>query len=304
MRFKEKQLVKIEDVYTLQKKLPLPWKNIMLSGWCLASDKTKMSKSKGNIITPKELIEDKGVDVVRFWCASSGLGMDTAYNEKLLDTGKKFLNKFWNCGKFIELQLDSLTKEASITEEFDKWILYKLDFTIKEYHKYFQAFEYAKARASLDDFFWNNLCDNYMEIIKVRYYGLKANIYANKILTKKEEDKIILGQQSCILATKNVINSLVKLYAPFTPYICEELNKTLFNNIISIHNQALPKEKNINFDDTDICKMLKIIELVRKHKSENNLPLNSKIEEFTISSNLKCTFVKDLYNVTGIDRII
>ena len=80
----------------------IPWKHLMISGWCLASDKTKMSKSKGNVVTPVELIENRGTDVVRFWASTSKLGTDTAFSEDVLNIGKKLVNKLWNATKFAQ----------------------------------------------------------------------------------------------------------------------------------------------------------------------------------------------------------
>ncbi len=81
----------------------IPWKNLMISGWCLASDKTKMSKSKGNVITPQELILDKGSDAVRYWASTSKLGADTAYSEDAFKIGKRLITKLWNAAKFCSI---------------------------------------------------------------------------------------------------------------------------------------------------------------------------------------------------------
>src|SRR5690606_37404392 len=77
-----------------------PWNNVAISGWCLASDKTKMSKAKGNVVTPVALIEEKGTDAVRYWASSSRLGADTAFSEDLLKIGNKLVTKLWNASKF------------------------------------------------------------------------------------------------------------------------------------------------------------------------------------------------------------
>lgn len=84
----------------------------MISGWCLAEDKSKMSKSKGNVITPVPLIEDKSSDVVRYWASNSTLGADTAYSEEILKIGKKLVNKLWNACKFASMNLGKLNGAA------------------------------------------------------------------------------------------------------------------------------------------------------------------------------------------------
>ena len=277
----------------------IPWKNVMLSGWCLASDKTKMSKSKGNAITPLDLIAEKGVDVIRLWCGSSSLGMDTAYNEDLLDSGKKFTNKLWNAFKFFNLKQTELKNNANIFVSFDKWIVNKLHSVMEEYKKQMNAFEYSKAKDVLDSFFWNDLCDNYLEIIKVRYYGLEALIYKEN--PPLNPDEVIQKQQSCLKALEVVLKGILALYAPFAPFITEEISKMFFGKSVhemgSFLNFEVPK---LNPEE-GISDALQVIDAVRKHKAENSLSMNSVIENFTleISSDLSY-YVEDLKNVTGV----
>ncbi|MDE3038536.1 MAG: class I tRNA ligase family protein, partial [Pseudomonadota bacterium] len=87
----------------------IPWKNLMISGWCLAADKTKMSKSKGNVVTPVALIEEKGSDAVRYWASTSRLGADTAFSEDLLKIGRKLVTKLWNASNFAALNLNHIS---------------------------------------------------------------------------------------------------------------------------------------------------------------------------------------------------
>ncbi|WP_353284126.1 valine--tRNA ligase [Wolbachia endosymbiont (group A) of Lasioglossum fulvicorne] len=106
----------------------LPWKNIMISGWCLADDKKKMSKSKGNIITPHVILETYGADVVRYWAASLRLGVDTVYSENIFKIGKRLVTKLWNASKFVSMFMEKhqVMSINSAHETMDKWILSKL----------------------------------------------------------------------------------------------------------------------------------------------------------------------------------
>jgi valyl-tRNA synthetase len=278
----------------------IPWKNVMLSGWCLASDKTKMSKSKGNVITPLKLIEEKGVDVIRLWCGSASLGMDTAYSEDLLEDGKRFTNKLWNAFKFFALKEEHFDATAEITESFDNWIIGRLHEVVKDYTSQMDLFEYSKAKDTLDAFFWKDLCDNYLEIIKVRYYGLEALIYKEN--PPQNPDEVLQKQKSAIKTLKLILEGLTILYAPFTPFIIEELSVKFFgysaNKQGTLKNFILPKVKS-----DEVCNEgLKIIELVRKHKSEHSLAMNAIIEEFTLNgfSVDLSSILEDLKNVTGV----
>ena len=275
----------------------------MLSGWCLASDKTKMSKSKGNAITPLDLISEKGVDVIRLWCGSSSLGMDTAYNEDLLDVGKKFTNKLWNAFKFFNLMQSVLKQDAEICESFDKWIISKLTITLEEYKKQMNAFEYSKAKDAIDSFFWNDLCDNYLEIIKVRYYGLEALIYKqNPPLSPSD---VVKKQQSAIKTLELVLLGVLNLYAPFAPFITEELSKMFFSKSVheasSLRNFELPQLS----PEEGIKQALQIIDEVRKYKADNSLSMNAEVQSFNIKEDFNLHhYIEDLKNVTGVVNFI
>src|SRR5262249_24580069 len=159
----------------------VPWKNLMISGWCLASDKTKMSKSKGNVITPVALIEEKGSDAVRYWASTSRLGADTAFSEDLLKIGRKLVTKLWNASNFASLNLDKLTgkpttaagdrKSGPLPEPLALWMPSRLHQCVKKATQEFERFEYCDARVAIEDFFWNDFCDNYLEMVKARAYG-------------------------------------------------------------------------------------------------------------------------------------
>jgi valyl-tRNA synthetase len=277
----------------------IPWKNVMLSGWCLASDKTKMSKSKGNIINPLDLISTKGIDAIRLWCASSPLGNDTYYSEEFIDLGTKFTNKLWNAFKFFALKEDTLEEKAEIIEEFDKWILAKLSIVLEDYKKQMDVFEYSKAKEVLDTFFWKDLCDNYLEIIKVRYYGLEATIYKENPPLNPES--VILKQQSCLKTLQIVLRGMLKLYAPFAPFITEELSQMFFKE--SIHKKGSLFRFNLpKFELTDASlKAISVIESIRKYKADNSLSMNSTIESASIeiTNDIK-QYEEDLKNVTGV----
>lgn len=272
----------------------IPWKNVMLSGWCLASDKTKMSKSKGNVITPSALIAEKGVDAIRLWCASSALGVDTAYSEPLLELGKKFINKLWNVAKFVQMKAHELKQNAEITEAFDKWIIAELGQVLLEYKAFMEKFEYSKALDVLNDFFWKSFCDNYLEVIKVRYYGLEALIYKEN--RPKNPSEVVAKQQSCLKTVQKIYNALLLLYAPFTPFITEELQSNI-HEVGGLQKLQLPSFPKLPASE----EALKVIEAIRKHKTEKSLAMNAKLEHFTFKTthNLEI-FLEDLKNVTGV----
>ena len=320
------EIIRSWAFYTIVKALhhenSIPWKNLMISGWCLAKDKTKMSKSKGNVITPNALIEEKGSDVVRYWASTSHLGSDTAYSDDVLKIGGKLLNKIYNAAKFVCTNFDDLkytpqtVKEDvdsnKIFKKSDLWILSRLYQTIAKADKEFERFEYAKAREKIEDFFWNDFCDNYLEIAKVRAYGLKAQKYEEQNLSKEQKEEILKEQQSAILTLYHSLKTLLKLFAPFIPHITEELFQAIFkenDQDISIHNRgSWPKLEDYYLDEDLFAKgevMLEIISEVRKFKSDNNISLKTELKSFNVNSNIDLNeFLEDLKNVTNSKEIL
>jgi valyl-tRNA synthetase len=158
------EIIRTWAFYTIAKSLlhadSVPWYNLMISGWCLASDKTKMSKSKGNVITPASLIASKGADAVRYWASASSLGADITYSEEVFKIGQKLITKLFNACKFAYSHFGVLKKfdnayfVENITHAADLYILQKLQNVLEIYQQEFQQFEYAKAREVVEEFFW------------------------------------------------------------------------------------------------------------------------------------------------------
>lgn len=263
-----------------------PWKNLMISGWCLAADKTKMSKSKGNVITPVELIEEKGTDAVRYWASTSRLGNDTAFSEDLLKIGKKLVTKLWNASKFTALQLEALKgtpttaakdeQNGTIHEVLDLWILSRLHKAVLKATEQFEHYEYCDARVAIEDFFWNDFCDNYLELVKARAYGNNGEA----------------AQQSALYTLHHCLNGILKLFAPFVPHITEEIFSHLFaaeyDAKKSLHARGMwPNAKDYPLSDLPeaagvLC--VALLEAVRKTKSEKNISIKFPIEKIEVAA--------------------
>lgn len=317
MRPQAHEIIRTWAFYTIAKAMlhenSIPWKNLMISGWCLAADKTKMSKSKGNVVTPTALIEEKGSDIVRYWASTSHLGADTAYSEDVFKVGQKLVTKLFNAAKFASMKFDILDKNSEITETSDKWVLSKLHNTVKRATADFHKFEYARAREAIEDFFWNDFCDNYLEICKVRSYGLEAQKLEGVELTEEQKQEITRKQQSAIKTLHICLNSILRLFAPFIPHITEEIYATIFAEEFaqngSIHARGnWVKSEEILFDQTahDIGQIaLDIIFEVRKFKSDNNLSMKTTVPEIVVTTSADLSEIReDLENVCNAGKII
>ena len=246
-----------------------PWHTAAISGWVLDPKGEKMSKSKGNVVAPQDVIQKFSADAIRFWAATSRLGEDLPYQEKDVLTGQKFVTKLWNASKFALMHLEDYHQEKGkkeqITEVFDQWLLSKLHKVIKESTNSFENYEYARTKAEVEQFFWHTLCDNYMEIVKDRLY--------NPDLRGHEEKK------SAQDALYQALSAILKMSAPIMPHITEEIYQMYFaerEGQKSIHisawpefNQKLVDEKAELVGDLGVD----IINAVRKYKSEQQLSM-------------------------------
>ncbi|WHQ47071.1 MAG: valine--tRNA ligase [Candidatus Midichloria sp.] len=263
----------------------IPWHNIMISGWCMAADKSKMSKSKGNVVTPQKLIEEKSADTVRYWAANSKLGSDIVYSEEAFKLGHRLINKIWNIAKFCSIHLPKLVESSisikgsietrTINQSLDFWILTKLKKVIKLATKHFENFEYWDAKNVIEEFFWKDYCNNYIELAKHRLYN----------------DNKISEQQSGVATIKHSLSAILKLFAPFIPHLTEEIYQTLFpHELVSIHQQgSWPKFDNLNINENHILignTTVALLDLVRKSKSLLNISVAKEVELIEIVTNL------------------
>ncbi len=269
-----------------------PWKDVAISGFVTMKGE-KMSKSKGNVISPQEVMEKFGADALRYWAASSKLGEDFDYQEKDLVTGKKLITKLINASRFIFMNLkDYKGEKPKKLEATDELFLNELNKLIEGVTEDFENYEYSLAKQKVDQFFWRDFCDNYLEIVKKRVYNGKGN------------EKI-----SAQYALYNSLLTILKLFAPIIPFITEEIyqnNFKTFEKTKSIHICEWPKyQKKKKIDENEWNLMLEVISKIRQEKSNAKKPMNAQII-LTITkednSSLKL-FLEDLKSVANASEI-
>ncbi len=185
----------------------LPWSHTNLSGWILDPDRKKMSKSKGNVVVPSDLLEQHGADAVRYWATSARLGVDTAFDPGQMKIGRRLSLKVLNASKFAlgfasSSAADGPTDEA-IVEPVDEAVLSRLITVVEEATAAFEAYDYSRALRLTEEFFWQ-FCDDYLELVKDRAYGSGA------------------GAVSARTALRTTVSTVLRLLAPFLPYVTEE----------------------------------------------------------------------------------
>lgn len=252
----------------------LPWSDVMISGWALDPHGKKMSKSKGNVIAPQKIFEKFSADALRFWASGAKLGDDVPYQEKDLVTGRKTVTKLWNASKFALMHLEDFTEYSGDLKLMDAWILSKINRIIKSCTLSMDKYEYSKTKQEADNFFWNILCDNYLEISKDRLYN--------------PEIRGVKERKSAQFALYHSLISVLKLFAPILPHITDEIYSLYFaekENCKSIHISSWPKANEDLIND-EIEKtgdvFVSILGAVRRYKSEKSLSLKAELEKIVI----------------------
>jgi valyl-tRNA synthetase len=181
----------------------IPWKRVAISGWVLDPDRKKMSKSKGNVVTPMHLLEQYGSDAVRYWSLAARLGVDTAFDEKVLKVGRRLVVKVYNATRYV---LGQEAPEGPITHPLDLGFLHQLQATIETATAALEAMDYAGALDTIERFFWDSFTDSYLELAKGR--------------ARSESDPA--GRASAVATLRQGLSVLLRLLAPYLPYVTEE----------------------------------------------------------------------------------
>jgi valyl-tRNA synthetase len=181
----------------------LPWRNAAISGWVLDPDRKKMSKSKGNVVTPMHLLEEYGADAVRYWAANGRPGTDTAVDAKQMKVGRRLAVKLLNASKFALAELPA--QGEALTHPLDRALIVRLAGVAGEATESFESYDYARALERAESFFWW-YCDFYLELVKGRRYDPDPSVSA-----------------SVSLALRVSLSVFQRLFAPFLPFVCEEV---------------------------------------------------------------------------------
>jgi valyl-tRNA synthetase len=202
----------------------LPWTNAAISGWVLDPDRKKMSKSKGNVVTPMALLEEHGSDAIRYWAAKGGPGVDTAFEPGQMKVGRRLAIKLLNASKFV---LSKTTPVGPVTEALDRGMLRRLGGLIADATRHLDAYDYSAALRETESFFWW-FCDDYIELVKRRRAG--------------EDGAAASGNAAAQLA----LSALLRLFAPYLPFVTEEVWSWWQTG--SVHRAPWPSAAELSID--------------------------------------------------------
>jgi len=201
----------------------LPWSHTAISGFVTDPDRKKMSKSKGNVITPMEFLKEFGSDGVRYWAANVRPGGDGIFDVGEIKVGRRLAIKMLNAAKFALMQAEP---RGPITEPLDRGMLSSLSTLVRESTEQFEAYDYSKVLEQSERFFWS-FCDDYLELVKGRRYG----------------DFTPEGAASANSAMLVALSTLLRLFAPFLPFVTDEVWSWWQDG--SVHNAEWPTPQEV-----------------------------------------------------------
>ncbi len=258
----------------------IPFETVYIHGIVRDSHGQKMSKSKGNVIDPLEIIEKFGTDALRFSLIYNGImGRDLQISEENFTMSRNFCNKLWNASRLVLMNLSELQKTNKFTIENldlknldspEKWILSNLEKTKFEVAKFYEKSDFAMVAKIMYEFVWNKYCDWYLELSKTK-------LYSENLDDKKNVLAVLVF----------VLREILNLLNPIIPFITEEINENL-SSVLLEKNKNLATANFSNFDEkfidekaeSEIQNIIEIITAVRNIKAEMNLQNAKNLEVF------------------------
>jgi valyl-tRNA synthetase len=260
----------------------LPWRHAAISGWILDPDRKKMSKSRGNVSTPGQILRDYGSDAIRYWAASARLGVDTTFDQGQLRIGRRLALKILNASRFVlgiaaESGPGEMAGPGQITEPLDRAMLGRLAGLVQRCTEAFEAYDHALALELTERFFWF-FCDDYLELVKPRAYGGRGPAAA----------------ASANAALRLALGVLQRLFAPFLPFVTEEVwswwreDGGPWQAADSVHRSAWPEPGELRAraggaDGSLLDAASAATGAVRKAKSEARLPMRAEVRQLVVT---------------------
>ena len=245
----------------------IPFKDVYFTSILRDSTGRKLSKSLGNSPDPIELFEKYGTDATRFSIMlMSPQGSDVYFSENGLEIGRNFMNKIWNASRFIMINHDesfSDTLDKDSLDIYDKWILAKLDTTLEKVDVHYGNYQFNEAIKVIYDFTWNEFCNWYIEIAKIKFNS------SNK--TEKN---------NAFLVSKEVLKKVLLILHPIAPFITEEIWSYLKNETdedIIISSWPTLRTQGLPYDNDKVVSMKEVVVAIRTIRSELNVPPTKKI---------------------------
>jgi valyl-tRNA synthetase len=244
----------------------LPWSDAAISGWILDPERKKMSKSKGNVVVPTDLLERHGTDAVRYWAGSARLGVDTIYDEQQMRIGRRLAIKLLNATRFVLGRCEGRLGAPERLEPLDAAMLARLRDVVARSTEAMEAYEHARSLEVSEQFFWA-FCDDYLELAKGRAYGEGS------------------GADSARHALSTALSVVLRLFAPFLPFVAEEAWSWWHDG--SIHRAPWPDPAELEAPGPDVPAALldhtgAVLGEVRRAKTQAKASMRAEVEHLTV----------------------
>lgn len=253
----------------------VPWKTIFISGNVYDPFGAKMSKSKGNVVEPKTVIEEFGADALRYWASTTVPGEDIKIKEQDFVRGRRTVIKIYNAAKLLLLLGEGTNppeESAQPHSELNRWIVTKFSNTLEEVTSEMESYNVSRARAAVDNYFWSTFCDNYLEIIK-------------GVLGGSADEKL---KSETISVAYSTLRKILILYAPVMPFITEEVYSMVpfSGKKESIHQERWPEhveELTFREEEREMDYIIGVISKIRSLKTSLKLSMGAKLDKVSIS---------------------
>jgi valyl-tRNA synthetase len=274
----------------------VPWRHTTLNGWVLDPDHKKMSKSKGNVVTPMPLVQEFGSDAVRYWACNGRPGTDTAVDTGVMKIGRRLAIKILNASKFSLGRLGDRAAPGldAVTQPIDRALLARLADVVSLATSAFEEFDYARAQEITETFFWS-FCDDYVELVKTRAYS--------------EDDPAAADSARATLAL--ALSVQLRLFAPFLPYVTEEVWH--WWQAGSVHRAAWPTIADLGAqgggDPSVLTVAADVLGAVRRAKTTEKRSMRAKVRQLTVSGPAPLLAAveasrRDVMDAGGVDELV
>jgi valyl-tRNA synthetase len=242
----------------------IPWHHAAISGFVLDPDRKKMSKSKGNVVLPTDVLDEYGADAVRYWSASGRLGLDAAADPNVFKEGKRLVTKIRNAARLIQ---GYEGEGGPPTHPLDLALLSRLRHVVQEATDAWESWTHSIALERVETWFWSDLTDNYLELSKSRAYA---------------------GDPSALGTLRTALDVVLRLFAPIVPFVAEEVWNAGADEPSSIHRASWPKPDELPESENANATFHNVVEVlteVRRAKSEAKVSIKWPVERLTVYCN-------------------
>ncbi len=265
LRPQSHEIIRTWAFYTITRSLlednSVPWEHVTISGWIVDPDRKKMSKSKGNVVVPTELLDEFGADAVRYWTASARLGVDTTFDTNVMKEGRRLVTKIRNAARLVRM----FEGEGSDpVHPMDRALIARLGALIERVTARWEDWDHAGALAATETWFWSDLTDNYLELCKNRAYA---------------------GDASAIGTLRTALDVVLRLFAPVIPFATEEVWNEEREQPESVHVAPWPQSSELPEAEDDGCfdAAVEVLTQIRKAKSEAKVSLKTPVDQLVVT---------------------